>query len=214
MIAPILLLFIDWSQWRPENLFGGQVLERTPAGLSIVYIVSVGVLIVFLFLTLLENFRRSKYVFERDLPAAVSRKLTTAVANRSLQVWQVVFIAVAFAVFGFQVYWTYFADESNEQFQALAYKDLRTRRTTAASLRGWMLERSVKLPNAHSYYRLDKNGDIERGFALEREMAHLLGTERGTPRLERTTYKRQADPKREAGEGRTLIKIPRDKQKD
>ena len=73
MITPILLFFIDWNQWRPENLFGGQVLERTPAGLSIVYIIGVGVLIVFLFLTLLENFRRSKYIFERELPAAVAK---------------------------------------------------------------------------------------------------------------------------------------------
>jgi hypothetical protein len=194
MITPILLFFIDWNQWRPENLFGGQVLERTPAGLSIVYIIGVGVLIVFLFLTLLENFRRSKYIFERELPAAVAKKLTTAVANRSLQVWQVFFVAVALAVFGFQVYWTYFADESNEQFQALAYKDLRNRRTTAASLRGWMLDRSGKLPSALAYYKLDARGDIGRGFALEREMAHLLGTERGTPGLERTLYRRKADP--------------------
>ena len=113
MITSILLFFIDGNQWRPENLFGGQVLERTPAGLSIVYIIAVGILIVFLFLTLLENLRRSKYIFERDLPAPVARKLTTAVANRSLQVWQVFFVAVALAVFGFQVYWTYFADDSN-----------------------------------------------------------------------------------------------------
>jgi hypothetical protein len=29
-----LLFLIDLQAWRPENLFGGQVLERTPAGLS------------------------------------------------------------------------------------------------------------------------------------------------------------------------------------
>ena len=214
MITSILLFFIDWNQWRPENLFGGQVLERTPAGLSIVYIIAVGILIVFLFLTLLENLRRSKYIFERDLPAPVARKLTTAVANRSLQVWQVFFVAVALAVFGFQVYWTYFADDSNEQFQSLAYKDLRNRRTTAASLRGWMLDRSGKLSSALAYYRLDAKGDIDRGFALEREMAHLLGTERGTAGLERTLYKRQADPMPEAWEVLTRVKKPEDEQKD
>ena len=37
-----LLLQIDWNKFRPEQLFGGQVLERTPAGLSIVFIIGVG----------------------------------------------------------------------------------------------------------------------------------------------------------------------------
>ena len=32
---------IDWSKYKPEALFGGQVLERTPAGLSIIYIIGV-----------------------------------------------------------------------------------------------------------------------------------------------------------------------------
>jgi cell division protein FtsI/penicillin-binding protein 2 len=143
----------------------------------------------------------------------VSRKLTQTVANRSVRAWQIVFILLAFTVFGFQVYWTYFADESNEQFQALAYKDLRTRRTTAASLRGWMLDRSGKLDGALAYYRV-QDGDIVRSFSLEKEMAHLLGTERGTPGLERTLYQRQADPMPESWEVLTMIKKPEDAPKD
>ncbi|MGE3468156.1 MAG: penicillin-binding transpeptidase domain-containing protein, partial [Pyrinomonadaceae bacterium] len=210
----LFLLQVDWEKWKPENLFGNQVLERTPAGLSILYIVGIGILLGFLVLTLLENLRRPKYLFERDLPVEVSRRLTQAVANRSLRVWHVFFIALAFSIFGFQVHWTYYADTSNEQFQALSYKDLRTRRTTAASLRGWMLDRSGKLTSALAYYKLNKNGDIERAFALEKEMAHLLGTERGTPGLERTLYKRQADPMPEAWEVVTRIKKPEDEQKD
>lgn len=210
----LFLLQIDWEKWKPENLFGGQVLERTPAGLSIIYIIGIGVLLGFLVLTLLENFRRPKYLFERDLPTAVTRRLTQAVANRSLRVWHVFFVILAFSVFGFQVYWTYYADTTNEQFQALSYKDLRNRRTTAASLRGWMLDRSGKLASALAYYKLDNNKDVVRGFALEREMAHLLGTERGTPGLERTLYKRQADPMPEAWEVLTRIKKPEDEQKD
>ena|SRR5688572_8308768 len=182
----LLLTFlqIDWNKFRPEAIFGGQVLERTPAGLSIVYIIGVGVLIGFLVLTFYDNFRRPKFPHERDLPREVKRRLTQTVANRSIRIWQGVFVVLAFTVFGFQVYWTYFADESNEQFQALAYKDMRNRRTTAANLRGWMLDRNGTLGGALAYYKVDAGGDIVRAFALEKEMAHLLGTERGTPGLE------------------------------
>lgn len=204
----------DWNKLRPEAIFGGQILERTPAGLSIVYIIGIGVLIGFLVLTFFDNFNSPKFLFERHLPKEVSRRLTQTIANRSLRVWQFVFILLAFTVFGFQVYWTYFADDSNEQFQALAYKDLRNRRTSAASLRGWMLDRSGTLGGALAYYKLNSDGEIGRAFALEREMAHLLGTERGTAGLERTLYKRVADPAPEAWEVLTTIKRKEDEQKD
>lgn len=210
----LLLSQIDWSKYSPEALFGGQLLERTPAGLTIVYIIGVGVLLGFLVLTFFDNFNRPKFLFEFDLPKEVKKKLTQTIANRSIRIWQFVFIFLAFAVFGFQVYWTYFADESNEKFQELAYKDLRTRRTTAANLRGWMLDRNGKLVDALAYYKKDQNGDIVRAFSLEREMAHLLGTERGTPGLERTLYKRVADPSPEAWEVLTTIKRKEDEQKD
>jgi peptidoglycan glycosyltransferase len=209
-----LLLQFDWDKLRPEALFGGQILERTPAGLSIIYIVGIGVLIGFLVISFFDNFSRPKFLFEFDLPKEVKRKLTQTIANRSIRVWQFVFVLLAFTVFGFQVYWTYFADESNEQFQALAYKDLRGRRTSAANLRGWMLDRNGTLGGALAYYKLDSEGDIVRAFSLEREMAHLLGTERGTPGLERTLYKKVADPSPEAWEVLTTIKRKEDEQKD
>lgn len=210
----LLVFLIEWAKWKPENLFGSQVLERTPAGLTIFYIVGVGILVGFLIITFLDNFRRPKFVFEQNLPDAVTRKLTQTVANRSLRVWQVFFVILAFSIFGFQVYWTYYADQANEQFQALSYKDLRSRRTTASSLRGWMLDRSGKLSSALAYYKFDADRNITRGFALEKEMAHLLGTERGTPGLERTIYKKQTDPMPEAWEVLTRIKKPEDEQKD
>lgn len=209
-----LLLQVDWTKFRPEALFGGQVLERTPAGLSIVYIIGVGVLIGFLVITFFDNFNPPKFLFEFDLPKEVKRKLTQTVANRSLRIWQFVFILLAFTVFGFQVYWTYFADDSNEEFQALAYKDLRNRRASAASLRGWMLDRSGNLGGALAYYKVGKDGDIDRAYGLEMEMAHLLGTERGTPGLERTLFKKVADPTPEAWEVLTTIKHKEDEQKD
>lgn len=208
------LLQIDWDKLRPEYLFGSQVLERTPAGLSIVYLIGVGVLLGFLTITFFDNFRRPKFLYERDLPKEVKRKLTQTIANRSIRVWQVVFVLLAFSVFGFQVYWTYFAGDANEQFQALAYKDLRNRRTSAANLRGWMFDRTGNLGSSLAYYRVGGDGDIERAFALEREMAHLLGTERGTPGLERTLYQRIIDPMPEAWEVLTTIKRKEEENKD
>ena len=210
----LFLLLIDWAKWKPENIFGGQVLERTPAGLSIVYLIGLGILTVFLLLTFLDNVRRPKFIFEQNLPKEVRRKLTQTIANRGLYVWQVLFVVLALFVFGFQVYWTTFADNSNEQFQALSYKDLRNRRTTSATLRGWMLDRTGKLDAALAYYRVAKDGSIERTFPLEKEMAHLLGTERGTPGLERTLYKKEADPMPEAWEILTKYRKPEPEQKD
>jgi len=210
----LALLLIDWNKLRPETIFGGQVLERTPAGMSIVYIIGVGVLLGFLVLTFYDNFNRPKFLYELDLPREVKKRLTQTVANRSIRVWQVIFVCLAFTVFGFQVYWTYFADESNEQFQALAYKDMRNRRTTAANLRGWMLDRNGTLGGSLAYYKLNSDGNIVRAFSLEREMAHMLGTERGTPGLERTLYKKAADPAPEAWEVLTRIKRPEEEKKD
>ncbi len=208
------LFQIDWNKFRPEYLFGGQVLERTPAGLTIVFIIGIGVLIGFLIISFFDNFSRPKFAFERHLPREVTRKLTQTISNRSIRVWQIVFILLALGVYGFQVYWTYFADESNEQFQALAYKDLRYRRTSAASLRGWMLDRTGKLGGALAYYKVNGKGEIDRTFALEKEMAHLLGTERGTPGLERTLYTMDADPMPEAWEILTKYKKPEPEKKD
>ena len=209
-----LVSFIDLQSLRPENLFGGQVLERTPAGLSIVYIIGVGILVGFLIMTFLDNFSRPRFLFEVNLPREVTRKLSRTITNRSLRVWQFVFIALALTVFGFQVYWVYFAGDSNEEFQALAYKDLRTRRITAANLRGWLLDRSGKLASAIAYYQVDQNKNIKRTYSLDNEMAHLLGTERGTPGLERTLFRGKADPMPEAWEVLTTIRKPEDDKKD
>lgn len=209
-----ILYQIDWNQFRPEHLFGGQVLERTPAALSIAYIIGIGILVGFLLLTFLDNFRRSKFQFEYGLPREVTRKLTRTIANRSIRAWQVVFVFLALSVFGFQVYWTFFAGDANEQFQALSYKDLRNRRTAAANLRGWMLDRNGKLESSLAYYSLDKNGNLRRTFSLEKEMAHLLGMERGTPGLERTLFQVRADPMPEAWEVLTTIKRTDAENKD
>lgn len=211
----LLLLFleIDWQKLKPENIFGSQILERTPAGLSIAYLIGVAVLLAFLIISFFGNARR-KFAFEENLPKQVRRKLTTTLANRSLRIWQFVFILLAFFVYGFHIYWTYYADKNNKEFQDLSYKDLRNRRTNASRLRGWMLDRTGKLGSALAYYKLDKDRHIERSFALEKEMAHLLGTERGTPGLERTLYKMDDEPMPTAWEVLTKIRKPEDEQRD
>src|SRR5215813_8108456 len=209
-----LLAQIDWNKWRPENLFGGQVLERTPAGLSIVYIIGIGILIGFLIVTFIDNFGRPKFLFELHLPREVTRKLTQTITNRSIRAWQFVFIVLAFVVFGFQVYWVYFADETNQEFQALEYKDLRARRTSAAALRPWILDRTGKLDDSLANYKIDKDGRVVRNYPLDKEMAHLLGTEWGTPGLERTLFRKGSDPMPEAWEILTKYKSPQPENKD
>ncbi len=208
------MFLFQLDNFRPEKLFGGQVLERTPAGLSIIYLIGMAILLVFLIMSFWGNFSRRKFLFEQDLPKEVLRKLTSTLTNRSLRIWQIVFILLAFTVYGFHVYWTYYADDYNDQYQALSYKDLRNRRTSASTLRGWMLDRTGSLGSSLAYYKVDKDGTIDRSFPLEKEMAHLLGTERGTPGLERTLYKKEADPMPESWEILTKYKKPEPENKD
>jgi penicillin-binding protein A len=209
----LFLLQIDWNKLRPENLFGQQVLERTPAGLSLIYMAGVGLLLLLLLLSFIRNLR-PKYAFEANLPKEVRRKLSLTQTNRSLRIWQFIFVSLALTVFGFHVYWTIFAGDDNERFQALSNKDLRVRRTATTALRGWMLDRSGKLSGALAYYKKDQNGNIVRTYALDRELAHLLGTELSTPGLDRTLYNQKVEPMPEAWEVLTWIKKPEDLQTD
>lgn len=209
----LFLLQFDWNKLRPENLFGQQVLERTPAGLSLIYMVGVVFLLFLLLLSFIRNLR-PKFAFEEGLPKEIRRKLSLTQTNRSLRIWQFIFVTLALTVFGFHVYWTVFAEIDNERFQALSSKDLRVRRTATTALRGWMLDRSGKLSGALAYYKKDKDGNIVRTYALDRELSHLMGTELSTPGLDRTLYKRNVEPMPEAWEVLTWIKKPEDMQND
>ncbi|MEZ5306832.1 MAG: penicillin-binding transpeptidase domain-containing protein [Pyrinomonadaceae bacterium] len=203
----VFFLFqLDLNKLRPENLFGAQVLERTPAALTIAYLIGIAILLAFLFASFIGNFYRPQFNFEIGLPKSVRKKLASTATNRSLRIWQTVFVLLAITVFGYHVYWTYWADEYNEQFQALSYKDLRYRRTTAANLRGWMFDRSGELEKAIAFYKKEPDGQIVRAYTLKQEMAHLLGTERGVPGLERTLYQKADDPMPETWEILTKVK--------
>jgi penicillin-binding protein A len=208
-----LLLQFDLKQLSPDRWFGGQVLERTPAGLSLVYLAGIAIVIVLLFLTFIRN-RRAKFAFERDLPSEVRSKLSSTATNRSLRIWQVVFVFLTIFVFGFHVYWGAFAEKDNARFHDLGGRDLRYRRSTGSQLRGWMLDRSGTLGGALAYYKKQPDGKIERTYALDREMAHLLGTELGSPGLERSLYKQSSDPMPEALDVLTKVKKPEEEQRD
>ena len=93
----LFFLQFDWQQLRPENILGGQVLERTPAGLSLIYLVGISILVLLLLLSLIRNLR-PQFAFERDLPREVKRKLGSTIANRSLRMWQIVFVVLASTV--------------------------------------------------------------------------------------------------------------------
>ncbi len=214
-----MLLFFqfDWEKLRPEKiveqLFGLQILERTPAFLSLFYLVGILLVVSILFLSFFRN-RRLKSIYEENLSTEVKRKLSSTITNRSLLLWQIFFVCLTFFVYGFHIYWTAFADDSNEEFQALNYKDLRNRRASAATLRGWMLDRTGKLGSSLAFYKHEPGGDIVRSYPLEKEMAHLLGTERGTPGLERVLFKTDTDTMPESYEVLTTIKRKEDLPRD
>lgn len=209
----LTFLLIDWQKYRPENLLGGQILERTPAALSLIYLCGIVFLILILLLSFARN-RRQKFEFEKNLPIEVRRKLSSTGTNRSLRIWQVIFVILAFFVYGGHVYWAAYAEKDNQRFQELSGRDLRYRRSTNSQLRGWMLDRSGKLDRALAYYKKGPDGSIDRTYALDREMSYFLGTESGSPGLERTLYKQAADPMPEAWEVVTKVKKPEEEQKD
>ena len=92
----ILLFLLQLEKLRPEKIFGGQVLERTPAGLSIVYLIGMLVLIWFLIVSFYGNFRRPKFNFEQNLPKEVVKRLSSTLTThrgptspppRSISTW-------------------------------------------------------------------------------------------------------------------------------
>src|SRR6185295_5736244 len=90
-----------------------------------------------------------------DLPKAVKKRLGSTTTNRGLKALRWVFVLLAAGVFGFHIYWAKYAASSNEKFQELSYKDLRNRRLSESTLRGWIFDRSGRLDRALAYYRRD-----------------------------------------------------------
>jgi peptidoglycan glycosyltransferase len=166
-------------------------LEKNPALLSLVYMGGLALMVIWLIVALIR-FRRQRSglaaVASEDLPDEVRERLGSTTTNRGLRVLRWLFIVLALTVYGFHVYWARFAAQTNERFQELSYKDLRNRRLSESTLRGWILDRTGELKNALALYRKDANGNIEREYPMDISFAHLFGSDRGDPGLERTLF--------------------------
>ncbi len=165
---------------------------RQPALLSLVYMGGLGLMVLLLGLSLLRLARRRRSalggVAPADLPEEVRQRLGVTSTNRGLRALRWIFILLALSVFGFHVYWARYAEESNERFQELNYKDLRNRRLAESTLRGWILDRSGSLDRALALYHRGADGKIIREYPLDQEMAQLFGSDRGDPGLERALF--------------------------
>ncbi len=123
-----------------------------------------------------------------DLPKAVRKRLGSTSTNRGLRALRWLFILMSIGLFAVHIYWAQYAEERNEKFEELSYKDLRTRRLSESTLRGWILDRSGRLDRALALYRRDSNGEIVRDYSMDKALAHIFGSDRGDPGLERALF--------------------------
>lgn len=164
--------------------------ERMPALFTLIYVGGLAFVILLLLLGLIRNRRRpvSSAALPEDLPKEVRKRLGSTSTNRGLRALRWLFIALSFGLFAFHVYWAQYAAERNEKFQELGYKDLRTRRLSESTLRGWILDRSGRLDQPLAYYRRDSTGEIHREYPLDKALSHIFGSDRGDPGLERALF--------------------------
>src|SRR5215470_6080589 len=166
------------------------VLERMPALYTLIYVGGFAFVILLLLLGLIRNRRQpvSTAAIPSDLPKEVRKRLGSTSTNRGLRALRWLFVFLSIGLFAFHVYWAQYAAESNDKFQELSYKDLRTRRLSESTLRGWILDRSGRLDQPLAYYRRDSTGEIHREYPLDKAFSHLFGSDRGDPGLERALF--------------------------
>ena len=165
--------------------------------------------ILLLLLGLVRNRRRpvSTAAIPADLPKAVKKRLGSTSTNRGLRALRWLFVLLSVGIYSFHVYWAQYAADRNDKFQELSYKDLRTRRLSESTLRGWILDRNGRLDQPLAYYRRDSSGDIHREYPLDKALSHIFGSDRGDPGLERALFGVQSGAMPEALDvvrGRTL----------
>lgn len=184
----LLLLLLQAPAPSPTPV---HVPEWMPALLTLVYVGTFFLVILLLFAALLRlrlSRERQAGVVPDDLPKAVKKRLGSTTTNRGLRALRWVFVLFAAAVFGFHVYWARYAASSNEKFQQLSYKDLRNRRISESTLRGWIFDRSGRLDRALALYRRQSDGDIAREYPMDKAFAHIFGSDRGDPGIERALF--------------------------
>jgi cell division protein FtsI/penicillin-binding protein 2 len=162
--------------------------ERTPALFTLIYVGGFGFVILLLLLGLIRNRRQIGPPVPEDLPKEVRKRLGSTSTNRGLRALRWLFILLAFGMFGFHIYWAQYAVEENEKFQDLSYKDLRVRRLSQSTLRGWIFDRSGRVDQPLAYYKRDTSGNIQREYPMDKALAHIFGSDRGDPGLERALF--------------------------
>jgi len=157
---------------------------------TLIYVGGLAFVLLLLLLGLVRNRRRpvTTAAIPEDLPKAVRKRLGSTSTNRGLRALRWLFVLLAFSLFGFHIYWARYAMEQNEKFQELSYKDLRVRRLSESTLRGWILDRSGRLDQPLAYYKRDSSGEIRREYPLDKALSHLFGSDRGDPGLERALF--------------------------
>src|ERR1700704_583863 len=167
--------------------------EKLPAWLTLIYLSGLGFIALLLLVSLIRNWLKrspSGLTAPASLPAEIRKRLGATTTNRGLRAWRWLFALAAIGVFGFHVYWARYAPEQNAKFQELSYKDLRNRRLSESTLRGWIYDRKGR-PLA--YYKKDASGNIVREYPMDAALAHIFGSDRGEPGLERALFGAQSE---------------------
>ena len=185
LLLSFLLLFQSPS---PSPIPTPPVLERTPALYTLIYVGGLALIILLLLLGLVRNRRQAVAPIPTDLPREVRRRLGSTSTNRGLRALRWLFLLLSIALFSFHIYWAKYAPEQNEKFQDLSYKDLRVRRLSESTLRGWIFDRSGRVDQPLAYYKRDTSGNIRREYPMDSALAHLFGSDRGDPGLERALF--------------------------
>jgi len=186
-LVTILLLFLQTPS--PSPIPTPHVPERTPALFTIVYVGGFAFVLLLLLLGLIRNRKQtSTAAIPEDLPKAVRKRLGSTSTNRGLRALRWLFFLFAIVLFSFHIYWAQYASEKNEKFQELSYKDLRGRRLSESTLRGWIFDRSGRVDQPLAYYKRDSSGNIRREYPMDKALAHLFGSDRGDPGLERALF--------------------------
>jgi len=175
----------------PSPLPTPHVPEKMPALFTLIYVGGFGLVILLLLLSLIRNRKQTSFsnsAIAEDLPKAVKKRLGSTSTNRGLRALRWLFVLLAIGMFSFHVYWAHYAQEQNEKFQQLSYKDLRGRRLSESTLRGWVFDRSGRVDQPLAYYKRDSSGSIRREYPMDRALAHLFGSDRGDPGLERALF--------------------------
>jgi len=161
--------------------------EKFPAWLTLIYVSGLAFVGLLLLLSLLRAwFRRSSGAptAPGNVAKEIRKRLGATSTNRGLRAWRWLFALAAIGVFGFHVYWARYAPAQNPKFQELSYKDLRNRRLSESTLRGWIYDRKGR-PLA--YYKKEGE-DIVREYPMDSALAHIFGSDRGEPGLERAMF--------------------------